>query len=90
MNKGLAYALAAVVLGVLTVVVPLFLVPVAPPDFEAKFAPQSIPERMKSLEELYGIRGAPMQGVFAGLLMLTVGFTAALVAYFIVKAKFFH
>ncbi|MBS7608493.1 MAG: hypothetical protein QXL77_00030 [Candidatus Bathyarchaeia archaeon] len=90
MKKGLAYALIAVVLGVLAVVVPLFLVPVAPPDFESKFAPQAIPKRMESLEELYGIRGAPMQGVFAGLLMLAVGFAAALAAYSITKARFFH
>ncbi|MEM0096560.1 MAG: hypothetical protein QW660_08010 [Candidatus Bathyarchaeia archaeon] len=89
MKKGLAYALIAVILGVLAVVVPLFLVPVAP-DFESKFAPQAIPKRMESLEELYGIRGAPMQGVFAGLLMLAVGFAAALAAYSITKARFFH
>lgn len=90
MKKGLAYALIAVILGALAVVVPLFLAPVAQPDFGAKFAPQTIPERMKSLEELYGIREAPMQGVFIGLLTLAVGFAAALAAYSMVKAKFFY
>jgi len=73
----LVYSLVAVVLGVLAVMVPLFLTPALSTGFEANFGPMAVPERVKSLRELYGL----------GLLTFLVGFTAAMAAYFIFKAR---
>jgi len=83
----LVYSLVAVVLGVLAVMVPLFLTPALGTGFEARFAPMAVQERIKSLEELYGLGKGPVQGCLAGLLTLMVGFAAAITAYFIIKAR---
>ncbi|MEM2946941.1 MAG: hypothetical protein QXN96_01740 [Candidatus Bathyarchaeia archaeon] len=90
MRKGLTYSLIAVILGVVAIVVPLFLAPTTDTGFGAELAPQTLSERMKSFEEHYGLRGAPVQGYFVGLLTLVVGFAVAVVAHSIVKAIFFH
>ncbi|MCS7123874.1 MAG: hypothetical protein NZ932_00430 [Candidatus Bathyarchaeota archaeon] len=55
MKKSLAYSLIAVFVGMLVVVVPLFLVPAVDMGLEAKFLPQFIPEKMRSLEEISGL-----------------------------------
>ncbi len=73
----MVYSLVAVVLGLLAVVVPLFLAPALGTGFEARFVPMAVPERIKSLEELYGL----------GLLTFLVGFTVAMAVYFIFKAR---
>jgi len=73
----LVYSLVAVSLGVLAVMVPLFLMPALGTGFEARFVPMAVPERIKSLEELYGL----------GLLTFLVGFATAMAVYFIFKAR---
>ena len=90
MKKGLTYSLIAVVLGVLAVVVPLFLAPTADMNFGIELAPQTLSEKMKSLEEHYGHGEAPTQSYFAGLLTLVVSLAAAVAAHSIVKAIFLH
>ena len=90
MKKGLTYSLIAVVLGVLMVVVPLLIAPATDTSFGTELAPQTLSERMKSLEEHYGLGEAPTQSYFAGLLTLAVGFAVAMAAYSIVKAIFLH
>ncbi|MEM1564165.1 MAG: hypothetical protein QW161_05790 [Candidatus Bathyarchaeia archaeon] len=90
LKKGLTYSLIAVTLGVLTIVIPLFIAPTTDMGFGAELAPQTLSERMKSIEEHYGPGEAPMQSYLVGLLTLVVGFTAAVAAYSIVKAIIFH
>ncbi|MEM0007726.1 MAG: hypothetical protein QXP16_01700 [Candidatus Bathyarchaeia archaeon] len=90
MRKGLTYSLIAVILGVLAIVVPLFLAPTTDTGFGAELVPQTLSERMKSLEERYGLGEAPTQSYFVGLLTVAIGFLAAVAAYSIVKAIFFH
>lgn len=86
----MTYSLIAVILGVLAIVVPLFLATTTDTGFGAELAPQTLSERMKSLEERYGLGEAPTQSYFVGLLTVAIGFLAAVAAYSIVKAIFFH
>jgi hypothetical protein len=86
-KKLLVYALTAAVLGALLVVAPLFFVPLAE-HYGAEYAPQTLSERVKILEALYGLRGNAMQGYLTGIITFAVGLMTATVAYLLVKAKF--
>ncbi|MBX5320394.1 MAG: hypothetical protein QHH12_04600 [Candidatus Bathyarchaeota archaeon] len=89
MKKGLVYSLMAAVLGVLVVVVPLFLMPIADMEhYGTEFEPLALSERMRNLETLYGLGKASTQGYFAGLSIFIIGFAAAVVVYLLVKARF--
>lgn len=80
----------AAVLGALVVLTPLFLLPAIGTGFEAKLALYSVPERVESPEELYGLSKAPVQGYLAVSLTLVVGLAAAMAAYSIVRVRLSH
>ena len=86
-KKLLVYALTAAVLGALLVVAPLFFLPIVE-NYGTEYAPQTLSERIKTLEALYGLRGNAIQGYLTGIITFAVSFVTATVAYLLMKAKF--
>ena len=86
-KKLLVYALTATVLGALLVLAPLFFVPIVE-HYGAEYAPQTLSERIKTFEALYGLRGNAIQSYLTGIIVFAFSFATATAAYFLVKARF--
>lgn len=86
-KKLLVYALTAAILGALLVIAPLFFVPIVE-HYGAEYALQTLSERIKTLEALYGLRGNAVQGYLTGIITFAVGFITATIVYLLVKAGF--